>query len=157
MEEHDKLSNLTMWSKIKEFISDGLNFSEISRWLEIDRHTVSLYTSMSYDEFVSSQSYNRLYSHKLDAYEDYVVVYLSKYPEVSAWMHRRQNKRDYKSRLTCFCKTKRYQERQCNDKPSCRCHQVFQPIRDRIWYQPTMVQHHSENPNRKPHYIRLSR
>ena len=84
MEEHDKLSKLTMWSKIKEFISDGLNFSEISRRLEIDRHTVSLYASMSYDEFVSSQSYNRLYSHKLDAYEDYVVAYLSQYPEVSA-------------------------------------------------------------------------
>lgn len=84
MEEHDKLSKLTMWSKIKEFISDGLNFSEISRRLEIDRHTVSLYASMSYEEFVSSQSYNRLYSHKLDAYEDYVVAYLTKYPEVSA-------------------------------------------------------------------------
>ena len=84
MEEHDKLSKLTMWSKIKEFISDGLNFSEISRRLKIDRHTVSLYASMSYEEFVSSQSYNRPYSHKLDAYEDYVVAYLTNYPEVSA-------------------------------------------------------------------------
>lgn len=84
MEEHDKLSKLTMWSKIKEFISDGLNYSEISRRLEIDRHTVSLYASMSYDEFMASQSYNRLYSHKLDAYEDYVVSYLTRYPEVSA-------------------------------------------------------------------------
>ncbi|MDE5910469.1 MAG: IS21 family transposase [Lachnospiraceae bacterium] len=84
MEEHDKLSKLTMWSKINEFISDGLNYSEISRRLNIDRHTVSLYASMNYDEFVSSQSYNRHYSHKLDAYEDYVVAYLTKYPEVSA-------------------------------------------------------------------------
>lgn len=47
MEEHDKLSKLTMWSKIKEFISDGLNYSEISRRLEIDRHTVSLYASIN--------------------------------------------------------------------------------------------------------------
>lgn len=84
MEEHDKLSKLTMWSKIKELISDGLNYSEISRRLEMDRHTVSLYASMSYDEFMSSQSYNRLYSHKLDAYEDYVVSYIRRYPEVSA-------------------------------------------------------------------------
>ncbi len=84
MEEHDKLSKLTMWSKIKEFISDGLNYSEISRRLEIDRQTVSLYASMSYDEFVSSRNYNKIYSHKLNAYEDYVVAYLTKYPEVSA-------------------------------------------------------------------------
>lgn len=46
MEEHDKLSKLTMWSKVKELISDGLNFSQISRRLKIDRHTVSLYASM---------------------------------------------------------------------------------------------------------------
>lgn len=84
MEEHDKLSKLTMWSKIKELISDGLNFSQISRQLKMDRHTVSLYASMSYDEFVSSQSYERLYSHKLDGYEDFTVLYLRKYPFVSA-------------------------------------------------------------------------
>lgn len=84
MEEHDKLSKLTMWSKIKELISDGLKFSQISRQLGLDRHTVSLYASMSYDEFVSSQSYNRLYSHKLDDYEDFTVGYLRKYPFVSA-------------------------------------------------------------------------
>lgn len=84
MEEHDKLSKLTMWSKIKELISDGLNFSQISRQLKLDRHTVSLYASMSYDEFVASQSYNRLYSHKLDEYEDFTVSYLRKYPFVSA-------------------------------------------------------------------------
>lgn len=84
MEEHDKLSKLTMWSKIKELISDGLNFSQISRRLKLDRHTVSLYASMSYEEFVSSQSYNRLYSHKLDEYEDFTVLFLRKYPFVSA-------------------------------------------------------------------------
>lgn len=84
MEEHDKLSKLTMWSKVKELISDGLNFSQISRRLKIDRHTVSLYASMSYEEFVTSQSYNRLYSHKLDEYEDFTVLFLRKYPFVSA-------------------------------------------------------------------------
>lgn len=84
MEEHDKLSKLTMWSKVKELISDGLNFSQISRQLRMDRHTVSRYASMSYDEFVSSQSYERLYSHKLDGYEDFTVLYLRKYPFMSA-------------------------------------------------------------------------
>ena len=83
MEEHDKLSKLTMWSKTKEFISDGLSYSAISRKLEIDRQIVSLYASMSYDEFVPSRNYNKIYSHKLNAYEDYVVAYLTKYPEVS--------------------------------------------------------------------------
>lgn len=84
MEEHDKQSKLTMWSKVKELISDGLNFSQISRQLGMDRHTVSLYASMSYEEFLNSQSYNRLYSHKLDGYEDFTVQYLRKYPFVSA-------------------------------------------------------------------------
>ena len=84
MEEHDKPSKLTMWSKIKELKSDGLNFSQISRRLKLDRHTVSLYASMSYEEFMSSQSYNRLYSHKLDEYKDFTVSYLRQYPFVSA-------------------------------------------------------------------------
>lgn len=84
MEEHDKLSKLTMWSKIKELISDGLNYSQISGKLKMDRHTVSLYDSMTFDEFVKSRSYNRLYSHKLDMYEDFTVEYLRKYPFVSA-------------------------------------------------------------------------
>lgn len=84
MEEHDKQSKLTMWSKINELISDGLNFSQIARQLDMHRQTVSLYASMSYEEFTASQSYQRLYSHKLDAYEDYVVDFLGRYPFVSA-------------------------------------------------------------------------
>lgn len=39
---------------------------------------------MSYEEFVTSQSNNRLYSHKLDEYEDFTVLFLCKYPFVSA-------------------------------------------------------------------------
>lgn len=84
MEEHDKLSKLTMWSKIKQLISDGLNYSQIARRLDMHRQTVSLYASMSYEEFTGSQSYQRLYSHKLDAYEGYVVDFLQTYPFVSA-------------------------------------------------------------------------
>lgn len=36
-----------------------------------------------YDEFVGSQSCERLYSHKLDKYEDFTVDYLRRYPFVS--------------------------------------------------------------------------
>ncbi len=84
MEEHDKESKLTMWCKIKQLISDGLNFSQISRILGLHRHTVSHYASMSYEEFMNSTSYERVHAHKLDAYEEEVVALLGQYPFVSA-------------------------------------------------------------------------
>jgi intein-encoded DNA endonuclease-like protein len=34
MNEYDKESKLKMWCKIKELISDGLNYSQISRQLD---------------------------------------------------------------------------------------------------------------------------
>lgn len=84
MEELDKESKLIMWSKINELISDGLNFSQISRKLHMNRQTVSLYASMSLEEFMKSRSYQREYAHKLDVYEDYVLALLRKYPFVSS-------------------------------------------------------------------------
>lgn len=84
MEELDKESKLIMWSKIKELISDGLNFSQISAKLHMHRQTVSLYASMSLEDFMKSQSYQREYAHKLDVYEDYVLKLLRKYPFISA-------------------------------------------------------------------------
>lgn len=84
MEEHDKLSKLLMWSKIKELISEGLNYSQISRQLDMHRQTVAHYASMSYEEFTASHSYQRDYAHKLDIYEDFVLRLLDKYPFVSA-------------------------------------------------------------------------
>jgi transposase len=84
MNEYDKLSKLLMWCKIKQLISDGLNYSQISRQLEMHRGTVALYASMTYEEFTRSKSYQRKYAHKLDAYEDFVLELLKKYPFVSA-------------------------------------------------------------------------
>lgn len=85
MKEHDKkTSKLIMWSKINELISDGLNYSQISRQLEMHRQTVSHYASMTYEEFTQSRSFQREYSHKLDAYEPYVLQLLGKYPFMSA-------------------------------------------------------------------------
>lgn len=73
-----------MWSKIKELISIGLNYSQISRQLQMHRETVKLYSKMSAEEFMNSKSYNREYAHKLDIYEPYVLKLLEKYPFVSA-------------------------------------------------------------------------
>jgi transposase len=84
MTEHDKISKLFMWSKIKELLSEGLNYSQISRQLEMHRQTVALYDSMTLDEFMRSRSYQREYAHKLDPYEDFVLELLRKYPFVSA-------------------------------------------------------------------------
>jgi hypothetical protein len=84
MNEHDKESKLKMWCKIKELISEGLNYSQISRQLEMHRQTVALYASMTYDEFTRSRSFQREYAHKLDPYEDFVLGLLTKYPFVSA-------------------------------------------------------------------------
>ena len=84
MEELDKTSKLIMWSKIKELISIGLNYSQIARKLQMHRDTVKLYSQMTAEEFMNSRSYNREYAHKLDIYEDYVLELLEQYPFVSA-------------------------------------------------------------------------
>ena len=84
MEELDKTSKLIMWSKIKELISIGLNYSQIARKLKMHRDPVKLYSQMTTEEFMQSRSYNREYAHKLDIYEDYVLELLEQYPFVSA-------------------------------------------------------------------------
>ena len=73
-----------MWNKVKELFSSGLNKSQIGLSLGLHRQTVSKYLSMTEDEFISSQSYDRHYGHKLDAYETYVVEELVKWPFLSA-------------------------------------------------------------------------
>ena len=73
-----------MWYKVKELFSDGLNKTQIGQTLCLHRQTVAKYLSMTEDEFCSSDSYNRHYAHKLDAYETYVVNELRKWPFLSA-------------------------------------------------------------------------
>lgn len=73
-----------MWNKVRELFSAGLNKTQIGFSLGLHRQTVAKYLSMTEEEFISSQSYNRHYGHKLDAYETYVVGELGKWSFLSA-------------------------------------------------------------------------
>lgn len=73
-----------MWSKVKDLYSDGLNKTQIGQLLGIHRQTVAKYLSMTEEEFLHSHSYDRHYSHKLDAYESYLVSELRLWPFLSA-------------------------------------------------------------------------
>lgn len=84
MSETSKLKKYLMWYKVKELFSNGLNKTQIGLSLGLHRQTVSKYLSMTEEEFMSSQSYDRHYGHKLDAYETYVVGELEKWPFLSA-------------------------------------------------------------------------
>lgn len=61
-----------MWYKCKELFEKKLSKAQISRELGLDVKTVRRYLGMSYEDFLNSPSYKRLYSHILDPYEGYV-------------------------------------------------------------------------------------
>lgn len=84
MTETSKLKKYLMWYKVNELFSKGLRRTQISSVLGLHRQTVSKYLSMSEAEFRSSQSYDRHYAHKLDAYEPFVVNELGLWPFLSA-------------------------------------------------------------------------
>lgn len=84
MTKTSKLQKYLMWNKVNELFSDGLNKTQIGHSLGLHRQTVAKYLSMTEEEFISSQSYDRHYGHKLDAYEPYVVSELEKWPFLSA-------------------------------------------------------------------------
>lgn len=75
---------LIMWYKIEELFSKGQSYSQISRNLGIDRHRVSHYAHMSEEDFLSSEAYCRSYTHKMDAYEDFVLNELRSCPSYSS-------------------------------------------------------------------------
>ncbi len=75
---------LMMWHKIKELKSKGLNKTQIGRELDLHRDTVRKYDRMSLEEFLGSQAYQRLHSHKLDEYESFVKENLERCPYLSA-------------------------------------------------------------------------
>lgn len=92
MSETSKLQKYLMWYKVKELFSNGLNKSQIGLCLGLHRQTVSTYLSMNESEFMQSQSYERHYTHKLDAYESYVIGELRKWPFLSSsQLHDRLN------------------------------------------------------------------
>lgn len=75
---------LVMWYKCKEMYEGGKTKAQISRDTGLDRKTVRKYLSMSCDDFIRSQSYNRTYPHILDPYERYVKDSLTGCTDLSA-------------------------------------------------------------------------
>ena len=84
MNERSKLKKYQMWYKVKEMYSRGLNKSQIGKEVGLHRETVSKYLRMSEEEFLTSQSYDRQYSHKLDVYTEYVLGELRRWPFLSS-------------------------------------------------------------------------
>lgn len=78
------LQKYVMWNKVKELKSNGFNNSQISRKLGLYRGTVARYLLMSESEYLSSSSYRRTYSHKLDAYERYIYDQLDACSDLSS-------------------------------------------------------------------------
>lgn len=75
---------LVMWYKCKEKNEMGLTRSQISRELGINIKTVRKYLKMSYDDFISSESYKRMYLRILDPYETIVCDWLHQHPDLSS-------------------------------------------------------------------------
>lgn len=94
---------LLMWYKVNELFSHGLNYSQISRKLGIDRHRVSIYVGMSESEFLSSEAYKRNYSHKLDEYENFIVNELKSFPDYSSKQIEDHLKERYGASLKDVC------------------------------------------------------
>lgn len=72
-----------MWYKVKELSSKGLRQAQICRETGLDKKTVSRYLRMTYEEFVSSPSYRRMYVKPLDQYEETVRRWLDAHPDLS--------------------------------------------------------------------------
>ena len=94
---------LIMWYKVNELFSNGLNYSQISRKLDVDRHRVSRYVAMSELEFLSSDAYKRCYNHKLDKYENFIVDELKSCPEYSSKQIEDHLKEHYGENLENVC------------------------------------------------------
>ena len=73
-----------MWYKVKELNSKGLNKSQISRKLGIDRATVRRYLGMSEEDFYFWLEKERHFSHKLQAYYQFIKQQLIANQDLSA-------------------------------------------------------------------------
>ncbi len=73
-----------MWHEVHRLKDQGLNKSQISVELDMDRGSVRKYLRMSEEEFLASESYKRQYDLKLDQYEPFVVGLLKEFPFLSA-------------------------------------------------------------------------
>lgn len=92
-----------MWYKVNELKRDGLNKSQISRKLGIDRGTVRHYLRLSEEEFLCSGICQREYSHKLDGYEPFIVDLLHQYPDFSSRQIEDRLKERYDSEMSGVC------------------------------------------------------
>ena len=79
-----KMRKYQMWYKVNELFSSGLNKTQISLIVGLHRQTVSKYLRMSESDYLSSESFERHFGHKLDAYSDYVLEDLRRWPFLSA-------------------------------------------------------------------------
>jgi len=79
-----KKKRIYMWYKVKELKGDGLNNSQISRELGLDRSTVSKYLSIGEDEYHNRIEQGRNLPRKLSDYLGYVKNELSLKPYLSA-------------------------------------------------------------------------
>lgn len=75
---------ILMWYKVKELSAEKLCISQISKELNLHRSTVKRYLYMNEDEFLSSNSYQRVYNYKLDTYETFIHSKLKAHPYLSS-------------------------------------------------------------------------
>lgn len=73
-----------MWYKVNELNSKGLNKSQISRELGLDRATVRKYISMNESEFYQWIEQSRCMPHKLQSYYQFIKNLLLQHPYLSA-------------------------------------------------------------------------
>jgi transposase len=81
--EHNN-KKVIMWYKVKELNSKGLNKSQISRELGIDRATVRRYISLNESEFYKWIEQSRCMPHKLQSYYQFIKNLLEQHPYLSA-------------------------------------------------------------------------
>ena len=75
---------IPMWYKVTSLFREGLNKSQISRELNIDRNTVRRYLSMSEDDFFEWISSSKNLPKKLRKFESFVFTQLKSKPYLSS-------------------------------------------------------------------------
>jgi len=75
---------ILMWYKVKELSAEKLCVSQISKKLNLHRSTIKRYLGMNEEEFLSSNSYKRVFNYKLDDYEKFIHSRLETHPYLSS-------------------------------------------------------------------------
>ncbi len=73
-----------MYGEIQTQKRNGLNKSQVARNLQINRETVRTYWDMTPDEYSKRLENAKTRTKKADAYKDFVLECLRKYPDMSA-------------------------------------------------------------------------